>query len=78
MSKHTMIAFNGEGLRLGLNVALWGHNVLLRLPVVRHTLVNERTVDGVPSLLAGHDTSGASDSMDEAFPSRSTAIQTQH
>jgi len=68
MSKQTMIAFNGEGCRLGRNVGLWWHKMLIRLPGVRHDLVHERPFDRVPYLVAGHDASGASDSMDEAFP----------
>jgi len=48
MSKHTSGAFDGDGFRLGLNMFPCRDEVLLGLPIVRHDLVNERTLDGIP------------------------------
>ena len=47
MSKQTIGAFNGEGFRLGLSMLLWWNELLLRLPIVRHDLVNQRTMDAI-------------------------------
>ena len=68
MPKQTIIAFHREGFRLGLNVFPRRDEMLIGFPIVRHDMVNERTLDGLPELFAGHDASGPSDSMEEAFP----------
>jgi hypothetical protein len=49
-------------------VVLWWHNVLIRFPIVRHDLGNQRTLNRVPQLLPSYDPSGASDSMEKAIP----------
>ena len=48
MPEQTIVAFDREGLRLGLYVFLWRYEVLTQPPIVRHDLGNQRAFDGVP------------------------------
>jgi len=48
MPEYTIVAFDREGLCLGLYVFLWRDEVLIRLPMIRHDLGNHRADDGVP------------------------------
>ena len=48
VAEQTIVAFDSEGFRLGLYMLLRRNKGLIGLPIVRHDLFNQRTLDGVP------------------------------
>ena len=67
MAEHAIVAFHSEGFHFRADMFLRCHKVLIRFPIARHDLDNQRTLNRVPQLLSSDDSSGASDSMEKAF-----------
>lgn len=51
VAEHAIVALDGVGFHLRLNVLLRGHKILIRLPGVRHDLGDVRTFACLPELL---------------------------